>query len=114
MTKKTKLILSFFFMVLISPVAIAQTDTLYIHTSAQCGTCKKKIERDMTFAKGVKKVQLDLESRILKVIYQSSKTTPAMLREAVTNIGYDADSLLAKPDAYERLPACCKKGGHGH
>lgn len=112
--KKTKWILSVCFMLLISSFVNAQTDTLYIHTSAQCGTCKKKIEHDMSFEKGVKKVQLDLESRVLKVIYQSSRTTPALLREAVTNIGYDADSLMAKPAAYDRLPACCKRGGHDH
>lgn len=114
MMKKIKWILFCIVLFLISPFVNAQTDTLYMKTSAQCGTCKKKIEHDMSFEKGVKKVQLDMDSRVLMVIYQSKKTTPALLREAVTNIGYDADSLMAKPEAYERLPACCKRGGHDH
>lgn len=112
--EKTKWILFCFLMFLMPPFVIAQTDTLYMKTSAQCGTCKKKIERDMSFEKGVKKVQLDMETRVLMVVYKSEKTTPALLRQAVAGIGYDADSLAAKPEAYERLPACCKKGGHDH
>ena len=94
--------------------ALAQSDTLYIRTSAQCGTCKKKLERDMSFEKGIKKVSLDLDTKELMVVFHPSKTDPSLLRKAVTAIGYDADSLAAQPEAYERLPSCCKKGGHGH
>ncbi len=89
--------------------AISQTDTLNIQTSAQCETCKKTLENDMSFVKGVKKSVLDLDTKILTVVYNPEKTDPGKLRVAVTKIGYDADSLKADPKAYKRLPDCCKK-----
>ena len=112
--KKSNLAVLFVLMILSSSSAMAQADTLYIRTSAQCGTCKRKLERDMSFERGVKKVSLDLDTKQLMVVFQPSKTDPSLLRKAVTVIGYDADSLTALPEAYERLPACCKRGGHGH
>lgn len=68
----------------------------------------------MSFEKGVRKVALDLDTKILTVIYNPSKTDALKIRIAVTRIGYDADSLSAEPKAYERLPDCCRKGGHLH
>ena len=98
-------ILSFFTVILLH----AQTDTVKILTSAQCDMCKETIENDLSFTKGVKKSNLDVDSKILTVIYNSEKTNPEKIREAVTKSGYDADSLQGDPKAYNRLPDCCKK-----
>mgnify|MGYP002147378717 CR=1 FL=1 len=88
------------------------TDTVTIHTSAQCGTCKKKIEHDLVFVKGVKSAVLDLDTKNVKVVYVSSKTSPQKIREAISRSGYDADVVLADPKQYKELQECCKKGGH--
>lgn len=85
-----------------------------IQTSAQCEMCKDRIEKNMAFEKGVKAVELDLDTKILTVTYNEKKTDPETLRRAVTKIGYDADDLEADLRAYEKLPECCKKGGHDH
>lgn len=85
---------------------------IVIKTSAQCGMCKERIERDMSFEKGIKYVNLDLETKDLTVRYRTDKSTPEEIRRAVARIGYDADDVPADPEAYERLPACCRKGGH--
>jgi periplasmic mercuric ion binding protein len=85
-----------------------------IQTSAQCGMCKERIEKSMVFEKGVKALTLDLETKILTVTYNEKKTDPEKLRKAITKIGYDADDLEAEPSAYDKLPDCCKKGGHDH
>ena len=85
-----------------------QSDTAYIQTSAICEMCKRTLENDVSFVKGVKKVTLDLDNKVLTVIYNSSKTSPEKIREAVTKSGYDADSLKADPKAFKRLPDCCK------
>ena len=83
-------------------------DTLNIRTTAVCKTCKKTIEHDLSFAKGVKKATLDLDSKIISVVYDAEKTTPEKIREAVTKTGYGADSLAADPKARKRLPDCCR------
>jgi cation transport ATPase len=85
-----------------------------IQTSAQCEQCKDRLEKNMAFEKGVKYVDLDLETKILTLHYKHDKTDPEKLRKAVSKIGYDADDVLADPEAYEKLPECCKKGGHDH
>lgn len=87
-------------------------DTLKIHTSAQCETCKKKLEHDLRFEKGVESVNLNVENKILTVVYIPNKTNPEKIRIAISKIGYDADSVAADTKAYQKLNDCCKKGGH--
>lgn len=109
---KLKYLYIFLFVCCLGFMADAQTDTVRIHTSAQCSACKKKIEHDMVYVKGVKSATLDLKKKDLIVVYSSEKTTPEKLRVAVKKIGYDADLVPADKKAYDELNACCKKGGH--
>lgn len=83
---------------------------LKVKTSAVCDMCKETMEKHMAFEKGVKKSNLDVDSKILTITYNPTKTTPEKLRIAVTKSGYDADDLPADPKAYKKLDACCKKG----
>ncbi len=89
-------------------------ETITIKTSAVCGMCKERIEEGMSFEKGVKEVSLNVQTKMLTVTYKTSKTDPEKLRTAVTKIGYDADDKTADAKAYEKLPACCKKGNETH
>lgn len=93
---------------LIFSAAHAQTDTLRVKTSAVCTTCKKTIEHDLSYEKGVKSSSLDVDSKIVTVIYNPKKTDPQKIREAITNIGYDADTLKRNPKSFDKLPECCK------
>lgn len=92
----------------------AQTDTLRVQTSAECGTCKKKLEKELVFEKGVKSVNLNLENMVATVVYSKEKTNAEKIRKAIAKIGYDADTVPADKKAYDRLPDCCKKGGGHH
>lgn len=98
--------------ILFSGATFAGKDTtIVIKTSAQCGDCKKRIEHDLSFEKGVKKVTLDLKTKAVTVIYDNRKTSAEAIRVAVTKIGYDADAVPADGKAYGKLPTCCKKPG---
>ena len=90
----------------------AQVKTVAIKTSAICEMCKATLEKDFTFEKGVKSVNLDLETKVLNIAYLDSKTSPDVLRKRVTMVGYHADSLKRDPKAYEKLDECCKDGAH--
>jgi len=95
--------------------AQGKTAEIKIKTSSQCEMCKERIEEALAFTKGVKKAELDLETRIVTVSYKKGKTDPAALRMAISKAGYDADDTKADKKAYEKLPACCKKPGDpGH
>ena len=92
--------------------AQANLKTVAIQTSAICEMCKENLEKDLTFEKGVKSVNLDLETKVLNIAYLEGKTNPDILRKRVTMVGYHADSLKRDPKAYEKLDPCCKDGAH--
>ena len=89
-------------------------DTARIQTSAVCNMCKERLEHDMAYEKGVKAVELDMETKVLTIVYKKDKTTVEELRKAITMIGYDADGMVADVKAHDRLPACCKKDVEPH
>lgn len=89
-------------------------DTVEIKTSAVCKMCKDRLEHDMAFEKGVKSVELDLDTKVLIIAYKTNKTNKEKLKKAVTKIGYDADEMVADQKAHDRLPDCCQKGVEPH
>lgn len=116
-SKKTGLLvilISLFF----SMQTIAQeqenTANIKIKSSVICGSCKSRIEQNMTYVKGVKEVSVNLSSKEVSIDYNPKKTTPEALKIAITKIGYDADDLIADDAAYSKLPACCKKDAAPH
>lgn len=80
-----------------------------IKTSAVCDMCKETLEKAMAYEKGVKKSDLNVESKILTVTFDPKKTSLDKIRVVITKTGYDADSLPADKNAYDNLNACCKK-----
>lgn len=109
-----KNIFSIIISLLLSANLFAQNAEVKIITSAVCDMCKETIEHDLLFEKGIKKVTLDLDTKVATVVYNSKKTDEQKIRVAITKIGYDADSLMADPVAYKKLPDCCKKDFGDH
>ena len=91
-----------------------KNDTIYVQTSAICDMCKERLEHDMAFEKGVKAVDLDLDTKKLMIVYREDKNTPEELKKAITLIGYDADEMVADQKAHDRLPASCQTGIEPH
>ncbi len=105
-----KKIISLIAIIMISFTGLqAQIKDAQIKTSGQCEHCKETLEKNLRFEKGVKKVSFDVKSHIVNVKFDEAKTTIRNIQVAITKLGYDADSLLADPKAYEKLNACCKK-----
>lgn len=83
--------------------------TINIKTSAVCDMCKETLEKAMAYEKGVKKSNLDVDSKLLTVTYDPKKTSLEKIKLAVTKAGYDADEMPADIKAYDNLNSCCKK-----
>jgi hypothetical protein len=62
----------------------------------------------MQFTKGVRAVDLDIESGILTVTFKSKRTDVDKLRKVVSLIGYNADDVKANRKAHDKLPSCCQ------
>ena len=102
---------------LLSISALAQekkVEKVSILTSAVCGDCKVRIENGLAYTKGIKDVNLDLETKVATVKYSTSRTSVDEIRKAISKLGYDADDVPADSVAYSKLPACCKKDAKPH
>ena len=75
-----------------------------------------KIEKYLTREDGVQTAKVDYKKKTCKVTYLWDRTTTENIKTAIANIGYDAGDVAADPEAYKKLPTCCKKpadgGGH--
>lgn len=94
-----------------STAAMAGNKVVKIKTSAMCDMCKNRIELVVNNLDGVKKSLLSLDTKIIKVKYDADKLSETDIRAAIADAGYDADDMPANIEAYNVLPACCKKDG---
>ncbi len=85
-----------------------------IKTSAICEMCKARIERNLGFEKGVKESDLNIETKVVTIRYDATKTDPAKLKAVIVQTGYDADDLPADTKGYAKLPSCCRKTSTMH
>lgn len=84
--------------------------TVTINTpTVQCDMCKKKIEDYLKYEEGVTKVVVNSKQKKTVVTYLTDRTNLENVKTAIANAGYDAEEIKAAKDAYDKLPACCKK-----
>lgn len=97
---------------LVGTTARAQkTQTVVIHTSAECDQCEERLEKGLNYTKGVVFAELDLATQDVTIKYSTKKTDVAALKKAINELGYDADDQKADAAALDKLPACCKPSG---
>ncbi len=53
-----------------------------------CANCVKKIESNIRFEKGVKKVKCNLEQQTVTIVYDAQKTDSTALFQGLQKIGY--------------------------
>jgi periplasmic mercuric ion binding protein len=113
--KKIKLL--FVFLVGLTITTLAQVppkQTTTIKTpTVQCEKCKARIENYMSHEDGIVKITVDYKKKTTTVTWLSDRTNIENIKAMIANVGYDADDVTAEPDAYKRLPTCCKKPADG-
>jgi Cu(I)/Ag(I) efflux system membrane fusion protein len=87
--------------------ASVQHATINIPT-AQCDVCQGKIETALKKVAGVKNYDIDIDGKVVNVNFDKSVTNLGKIENAITAVGYDANSKKADPDAYSKLDDCCK------
>ncbi|PLX10515.1 MAG: hypothetical protein C0594_04860, partial [Marinilabiliales bacterium] len=96
--KKTLFLLLVFTSALLTITAtdsLAQTKdkklkTVKIKASLDCQGCVNKVKKNIPFEKGVKDLDVSLETKIIKITYRADKNDDESLRKAVEKLGYDA------------------------
>lgn len=56
--------------------------------SMTCDNCKRRIEKNIAFEKGVSDMKVDLPGKTVMVIYQTNKTDIEKLQKAIEKLGY--------------------------
>jgi len=74
----------------------------------ECETCGQLFEKTLLREKGIQMVTLNAEAMTIEVIFNSKKTDLIAIKNAISNLGYDADEVKASPEGYEKLDGCCK------
>ena len=82
---------------------------IYCDHCMECESCSGKIQRDLSFDKGIEKVVLDEKQMTITVLYNPKKTGPEEIRKIISSYGYDADDLKADSLAITKLDECCLK-----
>jgi copper chaperone CopZ len=102
--------------VLIATFSFGQkgVEEVKFETSAKCGMCKSRIERDLGLTKGIQSAELNLDDKVVTVRYKTKKTSAKEIQEAITMIGYDANEAVADQKSHDRLPGCCQKSAKPH
>jgi copper chaperone CopZ len=77
--------------------------------SVQCGMCKEKIETYLKRYDGIQSVNVNYKRKEATVKYLTDRITEEDIKAAIANAGYDANEVAANPEAYKKLPKCCKK-----
>ena len=85
----------------------SKTEKAEFIVSGNCEMCKKRIEQASLSVKGVKKVEWDIPSNVLSVIYNAKKQDINAIHEAIAAAGHDTDRTQAPEDVYASLPLCC-------
>ncbi|MDY3266891.1 MAG: heavy-metal-associated domain-containing protein [Phocaeicola sp.] len=56
----------------------------------ECANCEKKVKNNISFEKGVKKLETDVKKRTVTITYDSEKTDVNKLKEGFAKFKYEA------------------------
>jgi hypothetical protein len=85
----------------------AQSVTEKFKVSGNCGMCKAKIEKAAKDA-GATAADWDVDSKEIKVSFNSSSTSMAKIQKKIAKVGYDNAGATASQESYDKLHGCCK------
>lgn len=63
--------------------------------SMTCEKCQKRIEKKLSFEKGVTKLDVNLPRKTVTIEYRKDKTSPDKLKKAIKKLGYTATPVSA-------------------
>lgn len=91
--KHILLILAILVCAIVHPTPSAARDkgeltTVVLSANLHCDKCKKKIESNIPFEKGVKDLKVDLQNKTITITFRSDKTDSEKLANAVKKLGY--------------------------
>jgi Cu(I)/Ag(I) efflux system membrane fusion protein len=69
--------------------------------------CKERIETAAKSVAGVAFADWSVETKLLQVKFDDSKTSIDAVQQAIAQSGHDTEKYKAPDDVYKSLPDCC-------
>jgi periplasmic mercuric ion binding protein len=85
---------------------MASTRTESIKIGGNCELCKTRIEKAAKI-EGVNKVDWNIDTKVLTLVYNSSLTTVDKIQQSIAAVGHDTEKFRATDAVYKNLPSCC-------
>lgn len=86
--------------------AVLADTTATFKVSGACEMCKGRIETAAKM-KGVNTAVWDVDSKLMTVVYNPSKTTLQKIQNRIVAVGHDIENKKANISVYKALPDCC-------
>ena len=105
---KTKVLslVALFMMGALSVFAGNKTEKIKVY--GNCEMCKNRIEKAVNAIDGISKADWNIETKMLEVTFNDTKTDIHKVQMAVAKVGHDTDMHKAADEVYNKLPSCCK------
>jgi copper chaperone CopZ len=68
-----------------------KTEEVVFVVNMFCENCKKKIEKNVSWEKGVTDLRVNLDEKKVTLLYDSKKTTVELLKTAIEKLGYTCE-----------------------
>ncbi len=105
---KTK-ILSMVALFMFGAIAVfAANKTESFKVQGNCEMCKARIEKAAKAVDGVSAADWNVETKMLALTFDDSKTDANKVQEAIAKVGHDTDMHKATDEAYNKIASCCK------
>lgn len=90
----------------IAVFAANKTESFKVY--GNCEMCKARIEKAAKSVDGVSVAEWNVETKMLALTFDDSKTDVNKVQEAIVKVGHDTDKLKATDEAYNKVAGCCK------
>ena len=87
--------------------------TVVFSVKMDCGSCKNKIEKNISFEKGVTDLNVNMQSQTVTVEFREDKTNIENLISAFKKLGFDA-TVVEKESSPKVDHSDCSAAGHKH
>jgi len=91
----------------IQPKEIGKKETVSFHVSGNCDMCKERIETAAKSVKGVLKAVWNVDTKKIKIEYNSMETSIIDIQKVIAKAGHDTEKFKTDSKTYNALPACC-------
>lgn len=86
---------------------LTKSAQVMVKVGGECEMCKDRIETAAKTVSGVKSANWEIETKMLHLNFDSSKTNSEEIQKAVAAVGHDTEKFKAPDEVYKKLPECC-------